>query len=249
MWATYDSWVLPWYLLAALLASLDWWFCSGLALAVGAMFKGQQLAVVSVFIIWPLIQGRVGAALRWCIGLAVGFAAVTSPWLMTYLPADRLQAARNIQANLAVSQYPPDLFVIPRVFDVPAAIWIFEMLIVAAAVPWLLRTLRPTESAPQPTRVKTILYSQQAWIAGAVIFIIAAVYWPWLLPQNRSIWYFGLLAGVRLRPRRCCYPAGSNLLSSPLLPVVVCSLACCYSMDLTRGGIAHSITARFTGLT
>ena len=46
---------------------------------------------------------------------------------------------------------------------------------VHAAVHWLLRTLRPTESVPQPTRLKTILYSQQAWIAGAVIFIIAAV--------------------------------------------------------------------------
>jgi len=28
IWATYDSWVLPWFLLAALLASLDWWFCA-----------------------------------------------------------------------------------------------------------------------------------------------------------------------------------------------------------------------------
>jgi hypothetical protein len=44
-------------------------------------------------------------------------------------------------------------------------------------------------------RFKAILYSQQAWLAGAVIFIFAAVYWPWFLPQNRSIWYFGLLAG------------------------------------------------------
>ena len=198
IWATYDSWVLPFFLLAALLASLDWWFFSGVALAIGAMFKGQQLAVVSVFIVWPLIQGRVGAALRWCIGLLVGLAAIASPWLMTYLPADRLQAARDVQANLAVSQYPPDLFAIPRVFDVPAAIWILEMLVAAVAVPWLLRTLKPAQPEPQPLRLKTILHSQRTWIAAAVIFIIAAVYWPWLLPQNRPIWYFGLLAGAAL---------------------------------------------------
>ncbi len=195
MWATYDSWVLPWFLLAALLASLDWWLLSGLALAVGANFKGQQLAVVTIFIVWPLIQFRVGAALRWCIGLTVGFAAITSPWLLSYLPAAKLQAARDIQANLAVSQYPPDLFVIHRTFDVPAAIWVFEMLVVAAAVPWLMRTLRPTKVEPQSTRFKTFLYSQHAWIGGGVLFIIAAVYWPWLLPQNRHIWFLGLLAG------------------------------------------------------
>ncbi len=198
MWTTYDSWILPFFLLAALLASLDWWFCSGLALAVGAMFKGQQLAVLPVFIVWPLVQGRVRSALRWCIGLLVGFAAIASPWLMTYLPADRLQHARDIQANLSVSQYPPNLFAIPRVFDAPAAIWILEMLVAAAAVPWLLRTFKPAQAEPQATRLKTILHSQQTWIAAAVIFIVAAVYWPWLLPQNRASWYVGLLAGAAL---------------------------------------------------
>jgi hypothetical protein len=212
IWATYDSWVLPWFLLAALLASLDFWFFSGLALAVGAMFKGQQLAVVSVFIIWPLVQARVRAALRWCIGLLVGFAAITSPWLLTYIPPDRLEVARQGQLNVAVSQYPPDLFVIRRIFDVPAAIWIIEMLVAVAAVPWLLRTLKPAQAEPQATRLKTILHSPHAWIAGAAIFIVAAVYWPWLLPQNRPIWYFGLLAGAALaaatlllRPRNQLY--------------------------------------------
>ncbi|MGD0464343.1 MAG: hypothetical protein ABSB74_17810 [Tepidisphaeraceae bacterium] len=195
-WFQWDSWVVPWYLCACLLASLDWWFAAGLAATIGIMFKGQMISIAPIFIIWPLVQGRPGAALRWICGLLFGTAAITSGWLITYLPAGPLQAARDVQTSLGVSQYPPNLFAIPRVFDTPAAIWIIEMLIVAAAVPWLLRTLKPGQGEVRETFLKTLLHSRWTWMTLAAICIIAAVYWPWLLAQNRSSWYLGMLAGA-----------------------------------------------------
>ncbi len=197
-WVQWDSWIVPCYLCACLLASLDWWFAAGVAVAIGVNLKGQMFPISPIFIIWPLVQGRYGGALRWIIGMTFGMAAIASGWLITYIPPDRLSSLRDIQATTDVLHYPPDLFAIHRVFDLPAAIWIFEMLIAAAAVPWLLSLLMPPQSQPSDSRWKTILYSRWTWIAIAFIFIMAVVYWPWFLRQNRSNWYMGLLAGAAL---------------------------------------------------
>jgi hypothetical protein len=199
VWFQWDSWVVPWYLCACLLASLDWWFAAGLAVAIGVNFKGQMLSISPIFIIWPLVQGRFGGALRWICGMAFGMAAIASGWLISYIqPGDSLNAIHDIQANTSVMQYPPDLFAIPRVFDLPAAVWIFEMLITALMVPWLLRVLLPPQDQPAAPRWKAILQSRWTWIATAVIFIMAITYWPWLLKQNRSSWPLGILCGIAL---------------------------------------------------
>ena len=184
---------------ACLLASRDWWFAAGIAVAIGVNFKGQMLSISPIFIIWPLVQGRFGGALRWICGMAFGMAAITSGWLITYIPTgDRLNAIHDIQASTPVMQYPPDLFAIPRVFDLPAAVWIFEMLITALMVPWLLRVLTPPQDQPAAPRWKMILRSRWTWIATAAIFIMAITYWPWLLKQNRSSWHLGILCGTAL---------------------------------------------------
>jgi hypothetical protein len=195
-WFQWDSWAVPWYLCACLLASLDWWLAAGIALTIGIMFKGQMLSIAPIFIIWPLVQGRVGAALRWICGVMVATAVITSGWLLTYIPAAQLQTLRDTQSGMEVSQYPIDLFAVHRVFDVPAAIWIVEMLVVAAAIPWALRTLRPALPATEETFHKKLLYSRWTWMSAAAMVILGAVYWPWLLAQNRSGWYLGLLAGA-----------------------------------------------------
>ncbi|HEX4054034.1 MAG TPA: hypothetical protein VHX86_07190 [Tepidisphaeraceae bacterium] len=195
-WPQWDTWIVPWYLCGCLLASLDWWFAAGVAIAIGANFKGQMFSIMPIFIIWPLVQGRVGPALRWICGVVFCFAVITSGWLITYLPPDRLAAARSIQANLAVTDYPPNLFVIPRTFDLPAAVWIAEMLLVAATVPWLLRVLVPDPLTTPAARWRVVLHSRWTWIAAGTLLIVAAVWWPWLIPKNRSSWYVGLLAGA-----------------------------------------------------
>ncbi|HEX4053450.1 MAG TPA: hypothetical protein VHX86_04220 [Tepidisphaeraceae bacterium] len=211
-WPQWDSWPVPWYLCGCLLASLDWWFAAGVSVAIGVAFKGQMLSISPIFIIWPLVMGRPGAALRWICGAVFATAIIAAGWLITYLPPDALAAAREMQESLSVDQYPPDLFAIPRIFDLPAFVWLVEMLLVVATVPWLVRTLTPGEPPPGVSPLKKFLYSRWAWIAGAVIFIFAAVYWPWLLPQNRAAWYYGLLAAAAvaaaamlLRPRKQPY--------------------------------------------
>ncbi len=136
-WLTWDSWLIPWFLCTALLASLDWWFAAGLAMGLGAMFKGQELFVAVIFIVWPLMLGRPGAALRWICGLGLMISLIASGWLLTYVPPAQLAAARGVQETLAVADYPPGLFAIRRAFDYGAATWIFELLLFTAAVPWL----------------------------------------------------------------------------------------------------------------
>jgi hypothetical protein len=81
-WPQWDSWVLPFFLWAVLLASLDWWFCAGLVIAGGAMFKAQILFAIPLFVLWPLFQGRLTAIVRWSIGVCFGVAALTSVWLV-----------------------------------------------------------------------------------------------------------------------------------------------------------------------
>jgi hypothetical protein len=197
-WVTWDTWVVPWFLCTALLASLDWWFVAGLAMGIGTMFKGQQLFIASIFIIWPLLHGKYGAALRWIIGLVFSVAIITSGWSLTYIPPDKLEAAREIQNTLSVPQYPPNLFVLPRVLDLPATVWIAEMLLIAGAAPWLLKTLLTEVAPPQSTRWKTILYSRRTWIIVAFLAIFASAYWPFLLKNNREYWWLGLAGGSAL---------------------------------------------------
>ena len=81
-WPQWDSWVLPFFLWAVLLASLDWWFCAGAAIAAGAMFKGQVLFGAPLLLLWPIFQGRFGAVGRWLAGLSAGAAAFTAVWLV-----------------------------------------------------------------------------------------------------------------------------------------------------------------------
>jgi hypothetical protein len=84
-WTTWDCWIVPFYVWAVLLACLDWWFAAGLVIGVGAMLKGQQFFVAPLFILWPLLQGRLGAPARWLCGVAMAFTLIASPWLLADL--------------------------------------------------------------------------------------------------------------------------------------------------------------------
>jgi hypothetical protein len=174
-WPTWDNWIVPIYLLTALLASIDWWFCAGVALAIGAMFKGQQLAIAPVFILWPLMQGRIGAAMRWCIGLMFGMALIASPWILSYIQPDLLAAARTVQDSSGPEDYPPTLFAIARTIDVSAIFWIIGVVAATIATQWL-----------------------RQWWWAAAIAITAAVAWPCVLAGNRSYWPLGFIAAAVL---------------------------------------------------
>jgi hypothetical protein len=211
-WVQWDTWVIPWYLAACFLASLDWWFAAGVAIAIGVNFKGQMLPITPIFLIWPLVQGRFGAAIRWVSGAVFCYALIVSGWLLTYIPPDQLDALRDKQADMNVADFPLNLFAVHRKFDVLAAIWIFEMLLLVGAVPWLLRVLMPQARRTPATRIQTILQSPWTWIGAAALLIAGSVFWPWLLPPNRDGWLVGvILAGavtalaLMLRPRAVPY--------------------------------------------
>ncbi len=81
-WPQWDSWVLPFFLWALVLACWNWWFTAGALIALGSMFKGQILFAAPLFLLWPLFQGRIGALCRWIAGLLTSAAAVTAVWLV-----------------------------------------------------------------------------------------------------------------------------------------------------------------------
>jgi hypothetical protein len=211
-WVQWDTWVVPWYLAAVFFASLDWWFVAGIAIAIGINFKGQMIPVTPIFLMWPLFQRRFGAALRWLCGVTFCYALIVSGWLLTYIPPDQLSALRDKQEGMAVTDFPLDFFAVHRHFDTLAAVWVFEMLLMAGAVPWLLRVLMPEQKSQSESRLRAIVYSPWTWITSAGVLIAGSVYWPWLLEQNRPNWLVGLiLAGavaalaLMLRPRAMPY--------------------------------------------
>jgi len=187
-WPTWDSWIAPMYLMAAFLASTEWWLCSGLVVAVGVMLKGQQLAVAPIFVLWPLVQGRIGASVRWAIGLLLGVAIIVSPWLLTYIPADQLAAARRIQIGLDPQQYPPDLFAISRAFDTPASLWIVGMMFAVTIVPSILKKLIDASNRTTPLLRNKL----PTHILLSSVAITLAAAWPCLLARNQHLFPGGL---------------------------------------------------------
>jgi hypothetical protein len=187
-WPTWDMWVVPMFLLAALLAASDRWFSAGVALGVGAMFKGQQFTVAPIFLLWALMLGRFAGALRFVVGAVAAFALIASPWLLSYVPSDLLASAR--QAQLANGQQawqaPIGLFNLPRVLDWPAISWVAGVVVVAIVFPIGARHRRITKNKHQRT------------IALAVLAILAcvAVIWPWLLARNRPHLVTGLVCSI-----------------------------------------------------
>jgi hypothetical protein len=83
IWPQWDVWLPAFFLLAALLASLDWWLCAGLVLGVGCMFKGQILFAAPVLLLCPLLAGWPVRFGKIVAGLAAGAGVIVSPWLLS----------------------------------------------------------------------------------------------------------------------------------------------------------------------
>jgi hypothetical protein len=81
-WPSSDVWVAPFYLLGILLAGSDWWFAAGVVVGIGTMFKGQELLVAPVFVLWPVMMKRVEAAGRWVAGFLLAATVIVAPWLL-----------------------------------------------------------------------------------------------------------------------------------------------------------------------
>jgi hypothetical protein len=82
LWPQWDSWVLPFYLLAGWLALSRRWLFAGLCVGVGMTFKGQVVCTAALFALWPLFQGRWRAVLEVVVGAFGGLFVWVSPWLI-----------------------------------------------------------------------------------------------------------------------------------------------------------------------
>jgi hypothetical protein len=234
-WPTWDMWIMPMYLLAVLLASHDRWFSAGLAVAVGAMFKGQQWTVAPLFVIWPLVMGRFDAALKWAIGALFGVAALASPWLLTYVPADAMAAMRAVQFDGTRAPWDLSRLKLPeRVMDVAAVTWIAGLAAVAVLLPPVLPRWRRSPSGVNPPpdeamdRAKrfrsapSTLRQAVARVGERKLWHVAVAIIPWLLVLGA---YGCLLAVAR----------GQLIVSLTVLRVVqaVYLIACPLAMALT----------------
>ncbi|MDB5326630.1 MAG: hypothetical protein JWM57_2199 [Phycisphaerales bacterium] len=79
---TWDVWVLPFYVWSVFAAGRGAWLTAGCIVGLGVMFKGQLLIVAPFMILWPMMRFRVGAVLRFVIGVAFSAGSVASPWLV-----------------------------------------------------------------------------------------------------------------------------------------------------------------------
>jgi hypothetical protein len=82
-WPQWDTWLPPFFLVAAVLTTLDCWVIAGLVLGVGCMFKGQLIFVSPVLWLCPLLAGWPGKFMRIITGTAAGAGLIVWPWLVT----------------------------------------------------------------------------------------------------------------------------------------------------------------------
>jgi hypothetical protein len=223
-WPTWDLWIIPMFLLAALFASLDWWFAAGVAVGIGAMFKGQQFITLPVFLIWAIMLGRPLGALRFCCGVVMAVGLVVLPWMVTHIPADVLAQRREAMPK-EPWQTPAGVFQIFRVVDGPAIIWVLSVLAASIAMPfvsWLTLEI-PAEMKTVP-RWRKIFAARWAWEMIAAFTTFALVVWPWLLNRNLDRWWVGVEAAgamvaavLFVRPRGIAYLAAGAMGSALLL--------------------------------
>jgi hypothetical protein len=150
--------------------------------------------------------------LRYASGLVVAIALIASPWLLSYIPADKLASARAVQTTFGEAwKVPVGAFKIARTVDVPAVFWLCCVLAAAVGLPWVawLTLEKPAEQDAQPVPVwRKILSLPWAWQVIAAVGVIALIFWPWLLKRNHSQWLEGvsataamILAVQLIRPR------------------------------------------------
>ncbi len=81
-WPQWEAWLLPFFLIAAVFVSLNWWLAAGIVLGIGGMFKGQLFFLAPVLVLCPLFAGWIGRFLRILTGVACGAGFILWPWLV-----------------------------------------------------------------------------------------------------------------------------------------------------------------------
>ncbi|HEX4054291.1 MAG TPA: hypothetical protein VHX86_08500 [Tepidisphaeraceae bacterium] len=114
-WPQWDVWILPVFLAATLLASVNWWTAAGILLGIGCMAKGQLLLAAPILMLWPLFEGKWGAVIRIVTGFLIGAELVTWPWIvnsaveMHWIELTMLAAVLMLAVSLLRSQLGENL--------------------------------------------------------------------------------------------------------------------------------------------
>jgi hypothetical protein len=197
IWPQWDPWVLPPFLLAILLATLDWWFVAGLVLGVGVMFKGQTMIAGSVLVIWPLLSLRWGAAGRLAVGFVAAAGLLLSPWLLL----------DNGPANWTVGPLRWIGGVMVAVAIAGALSFYRRPLWSRAVDVWHeLRNPPLDETAePNPLRPQTSIFDLSIFCAAlllGIVFMTILVLrrWPTDIDVPARVWGLGLLLAVLVPP-------------------------------------------------
>lgn len=190
-WPQWDVWALPFYVWAVYLASVGGWLGAGVIIGVGAMLKGQILFASPVLLIWPLVLGQFGAALRLVVGAALSGVVIVWPWLVRTPQAYQSLIITGIVAALVV----PYFLIHPRRrrWHLFAGIVIVSLLMIAA---W---RWRPTDGLAQLWQSITLaviilagpwVLRHRRWMVSwaATIFVVAVVLCAMKYPSSRS-WY------------------------------------------------------------
>jgi hypothetical protein len=80
-WPTHDLGAAALFMLALLACGLEAWFWAGILLAIGAGWHGELLIVAPIFILWPLLLGKISAIGRCIGGFALGAVVIAAPLL------------------------------------------------------------------------------------------------------------------------------------------------------------------------
>jgi hypothetical protein len=194
-WPQWDSWVLPFLLWATLAASCDRWFCAGVLVALGAGFKGQILFCAPLFLLWPLFQGRAGAAARWVAGVASATACVTAAWAirapghaqravlraghLEWLTVQRVTGHQGDPRGASYLQGHANVDAIRWVAEATVAFAIIAI-VVRGRARWLDRLMPPawagwTDRDPSAGRVAAGIAMAVAGLAGGAALTVAGV--------------------------------------------------------------------------
>ena len=177
-WPTWDEWVIPFFVWAVYLACTEWWFCAGLVIAIGAMFKGQQLFVAPLFVLWPLLLGQWESAMRWLAGLTLAIALIASPWLFSYVPGGATQLSAAADRRVDVGSL--------------ALAIAFAVFVVAAPLLWMLVQRRRGEVEP-----RNLMNVPRYRIGAALLVAIVIFACAWLFHGSFSWMVVGWGYGTR----------------------------------------------------
>jgi len=172
-WPQWDGWILPFFLIAAVLASVDWWLCAGVMLGIGCMFKGQILFMAPVLILCPLIAGWPGRFMRIIAGMTAAGGIILWPWLVNTHAAKAAILVTLIAAAVicVLAIFRRRIFALPGLVSSPifaaprpARFWLFGRGTAAR-----FRAILPA------LRQEPRLRRHVAWFIAAVIVAVAAM--------------------------------------------------------------------------